>query len=43
VEIKMNQLVNANQDAKVALKINAVKMDPCKAGISAMGLLFNKV
>jgi hypothetical protein len=43
VETKMNQSVKTKQTANEALKINAIKIDPRTAGISAAGLLFNKV
>jgi hypothetical protein len=39
----MIQTFNTNQDKTVTLKINAVKADACSAGISAKGLVFNKV
>jgi hypothetical protein len=39
----MNQSVQTKQDVNATLKINTTKVDPRTVGISAIGLMFNKV
>jgi hypothetical protein len=39
----MKSIQAPKQDNSVSLKISAIKVDPRAAGITAIGLIFNKV